>query len=272
MDKTIPGILLVTFGVSTERGGQVLVSFAKNVRSAFPGHAVRWAFTSRDAKRRPALDGLPGMTLPEALACFGGENRSRILVQPLHLTDGHEHAAVRAQVAAWRETRPETAVALGSPLLTDAASARALLGAMQSVAPPGPEEAAVWVAHGSGGPSPCSSGLPVPSPLPEGLRLCITFGGRAAPPVHIGTLAAGPDAVIDALWAEGKTRARLLPLFVLAGRHVSHDLNGTHPGSWRSSLESAGIACRTELSGMLENGVFTAMWLERLREAGARLP
>ena len=258
-----PGILLAAFGTGTESGKAVLLGFTDRVREAYPGHTVRWAFTTGRTALRPALFGEPGLSVGEALSRFAGEKIPRVAVQPLHLTGGHEHESLRGRVAAWRESNPEAAVSVGPPLLTDTASMLAALDAMRraGAARAALDETAVWVGHGN---------EPGQGQAYEELA---ALGKKKAPPVRVACLihARAVEECIRELTEAGATKACLMPFFALAGNHTLRDLNGDAPSSWKSRLTAAGIACRVHLQGVAEHEAFAAIWLARLEDTLSRL-
>lgn len=254
-----PGILLVAFGVTTRYGKPALAAFSDKVRAAFPGHAVRWAFTARHRAKRPTLSGEGGLDVAAALDLFAQDGATRVAVQPLHLVAGLEHAAFCRRVAAWRKGRSDMHIGIGDPLLADDAAMRAALDAMKKIGAQtsAPDEAAVWIGHGS-----------KKAPSSGYLRL-MELADAEKPPVYIGCLSGGPDpeTVAAKLQANGKTKACLAPLFVLSGYHAARDMAGKGQNSWRSRLAAAGVACRSHLQGLVEHDLFADMWLARLREA-----
>lgn len=257
-----PGILLVAFGVTTRHGKPALAAFTEQVRAAFPGQTVRWAFTARHKVKRPTLRGEPGMSVPDALVLFAAEGTTRIAVQPLHLIPGREHAALCRIATAWRTQHPETSIFVGDPLLSDDAAMHAALAAMRAIAPPQADtgEAVVWVGHGSRDSS-CAR-----------YTRMADVAAAAAAPLYMGHIAGGgnAEAVLARLAATGKKRARLMAFFALSGYHAARDVAGRNENSWKSRFTRAGIDCRVCLRGMVEYEEFAAMWLERLRETLSR--
>lgn len=257
MDKTPrPGILLAAYGATAESSRRALLSFTEAVRSAHPGHAVRWAFTARNPLRRLSLNGEPGSTVEDALSLLAGEGHARIAVQPLHLVGGYEHESLCGQVAAWQENHPGAAVSVGEPLLQDTKAIRKVLTVMRETEERllKPGETAVWVAHGS------------EMPHYDAYRCLAEMGDATTPPLRIGFLSGGRsvEECIPLLAGAGETTVCLVPFFALAGNHAAHDLGGGSPDSWQSRMREAGFTCRMHPSGMLENKTFAAMWLDRL--------
>ena len=263
----LPAILLVTVGAaaapSASTGAFVLHAFGETVGTAFPGHALAWAFTASHAGKQPLFHSERGLPVAEALTRLAGENHTRIAVQPLHLVDGIEHAALRRAIETWRQTNAGITVSVGAPLLTDEASMLAALDAMRLAGPPfpgevpDPEEAVIWVGHGS------------EPPHDAAYRQLAVLAAGQTPRQYVGCLTGCCRAgeTIPALAAAGWKKACLMPLFTLAGRHAASDLGGDGPDSWKSRLSQAGIRSRVLMRGMLEHEAFAAMWTGRLREA-----
>lgn len=258
-----PAILLVTIGAAAGKGEPALLDFAGKVAASFPAYPIAWAFTTAHTGKTPLFRGMPGLSVAGALSRLAAENHTRIAVQPLHLVAGLEYAALCRHVETWRHGHPETTVAVGDPLLTDAASMHAALDAMRLAAPPfsgraaDPEEAPVWVGHGS------------EPPHNAAYHQLAALAEKQTPRQYVGCLVGGlcADGVIASLTADGKKRVCLMPLFTLAGHHAARDLAGDEPGSWKSQLNDAGLACRFHPRGLLEHDAFAALWIGRLREA-----
>lgn len=259
----VPGILLVAFGVTTHYGKPALGAFSEKVRAAFPGHAVRWAFTTRHKAKRPTLSGETGMDVAKALDAFAREGVARIAVQPLHIVDGREYAALRRRIETWQKSVPGVAVTMGGPLLASEAAGRDVLAALQKTAPPDitPDETVVWVGHGTRDAESCP------------YSRFASFALNQPRPLFLGCLLGHPDPedLIAILRAKEVTRVCLMPFFALSGYHAARDMAGKGEASWRARLIRAGIACRAHLQGMVEYDVFAEMWLARLREALGRL-
>ena len=257
--RSLPGILLVAFGVTTRYGKPALAAFTDKVRSAFPGHIVHWAFTAKHQVKRPTLSGEPGMSVERALTSLARKNITSVAVQPLHLTAGREYSVLRRQIETWQNQHPGMTFSVGSPLLTGADSADAVLSAMHSAAAPllEPDEAPVWVGHGSKDPL-----------RTEYLKLA-AHAEQSGHPLFLGCISGGrsADEILGLLQRNGKNRVCLLPFFALSGYHAAKDVAGKNEGSWKSRFAKAGISCRVHLQGLVEYDVFAALWLARLREA-----
>lgn len=255
-EKPRPGILLAAYGATVESSRRALLSFTDAVRSAHPGHAVRWAFTARNPLHRLSLNGEPGSTVEDSLSLLADEGHTRIAVQPLHLVGGYEHESLCRQVAAWQEDHPEVAASVGAPLLQDTEAIQRVLAVMKEAEEDllEPGETGVWVAHGS------------EMPHYDAYRRLSEMGDATTPPLRIGFLSGGRtvEGCIPLLAGGGKTAVCLVPFFALAGNHAVQDLGGGSPDSWQSRLKEAGFTCRLHQSGMLENETFAAMWLDRL--------
>ncbi len=259
------GILLVAFGAGTRNAAPALRAFEEKVRAAFPANVLRWAFTARHAARRPALTPgqSPGAGVAKALSLFVRDGIRRVAVQPLHLVPGAEHAELLHQAALSRKKHPELSVVVGRSLLADEASLVHMAEAMRRVAPPSPpaQEAVIWVGHGAR------------HAAQAWYRDLAALLLRGDPPVFLGTLnaAAGVETLLPELRKKGVARACLVPFFALPGRHAARDMAGKGPGTWRNTLEKAGICCRVAARGMVEHDVIAAMWVDRLTEALAEL-
>ncbi len=259
-----PAILLVSIGAAAGRNTSVLLGFGKKVEAAFSACALAWVFTTpHTEKKRPLFRGEQGLSINNALARLVAENHLRIAVQPLNLVDGLEHAALCRELETWRLKHPQITISLGAPLLTDEVSMHTTLEVMRLAGPPfpgeahDPEEAVIWVGHGSD------------PPHDEAYRQLATLADAQTPRQYVGCGTGRPtfDDTLSILTADGWEKVCLMPLFTLAGYHAANDLGGNGPGSWKFRLDQAGIRNRVRLRGMLEHEAFAAMWLNRLRKA-----
>ena len=87
-------------------------------------------------------------------------------------------------------------------------------------------------------------------------------------PVHIGVLEEADvphfAMVLDRLEKSGKKRVLLAPLLLAGGRHVTHDLAGDEPASWKSRLQKSGFSVRLDRRTLGERAAFRRIYIEKL--------
>ncbi len=141
-----PALVLTAFGTSTA-AFDTYRHIEEQVKERFPGHEIRWAFTSGKVRRKVAQEqGKELKNLPQTLKELKAAGFTRVAVQSLHVVPGEEWQEVVAQ----SRQVPGLKVALGKPLLSDEADAARTLAALGKIFPPDLKKTAVvLVGHGS---------------------------------------------------------------------------------------------------------------------------
>lgn len=252
-------ILLVAFGAAGRQAQEALRGVDAQVRTAFPGLPVRWAYTSHLLRERLALARQKSDSVLKALRRLQFEGFRQVAVQPLQSIPGDEYGEVRAvleEVAVSSAMRLE----LGTPLLNDEADVEAAAQAVLAHLPAErrPDEDVVLMGHGARHPA-----MSRYEALARAVRARDTH-------IHVGAMS-GPLELEALLPALVSRRVWLLPLLSVVGRHALEDMAGEAESSWRSRLERAGHECCPILRGMAEYRGFAAIWLRHLAQAVARL-
>jgi sirohydrochlorin cobaltochelatase len=230
-------LVMVAFGTTT-RAFKSYGYLDKTIRATFPGHEIHWAFSSRmvrDLSRR--RHGLKTKSPTEVLEELHTRGFEWAVVQSLHLLAGHEFHRLVEEVQACRMR-----TAMGLPLLWAPQDYRALLETLAArLKATEPGEAIIFVGHGTDHPAWASY------PTLQYL-LSKEFGHRA----YIGVLEGFPDRkeVLAAVVRSPIKRVRLLPLMLVAGRHLQNDLAGSQD-SWKAACEKAGLSVTLEATGLL---------------------
>jgi sirohydrochlorin cobaltochelatase len=240
---TKKALAAVSFG-TTHRDARAAIEKLENALAArLPEYTVFRAFTSGMVSRRLARE--QGLVVPapdallETLAREGFED---VIVQSLHVIAGEEYEKMRAQTSAF-ETRFRS-LRIGKPLLWDDADIAACAGVLARELPPlEADEAAVFMGHGSRHPQ---NGAYT--------RLEVALRKAGAARAYIATVEAKPDfgELAERLRRGRIRRAYLLPLMIVAGEHIKHDLAGDGPDSWVSQLRARGVETETIPRGLGE--------------------
>ncbi len=254
-----PVIVLTAFGTSTA-AFDTYRHLEEKVKERFPGHQIRWAFTSRKVRDKVARQqGRELKDLSQTLKDLKAVGVSRVVVQSLHLVPGEEWEKKIVQ-----ESRqiPGLQVALGKPLLSSDKDRERVLQALGKVFPEDLRaNAVVLVGHGS--------------PHPQGEQAYLAFERllRSRYPgqnVYLGMISGNPDR--DAALAAAKrgdaSAVLLVPFLLVAGEHVDKDILGDDAESWKSRL-LAQEARRVEGSrrGLGYNPDIINIYLDHLQEA-----
>jgi sirohydrochlorin cobaltochelatase len=230
-------IVLAAFGTTTS-AWQSYAFLDEHIRAAFAEHEVHWAFSSRmvrdfSQQRRGRQEKSPAETLEE-LQARGFE---WAVVQSLHLLAGHEFYRLVAEVQASRMR-----TAMGLPLFWAPKDYQAFVESLAiRLDAAGNEDAMILVGHGTDHPSWATY-----------LALQYLLSRRFGSQLYLGVLEGRPsrEEVLAEVIRAGVKRIRLLPLMLVAGRHVQEDLAGPED-SWKASLEEAGLTVTLEATGLL---------------------
>ncbi|MCL4503395.1 MAG: sirohydrochlorin cobaltochelatase [Deltaproteobacteria bacterium] len=228
-----PAIVLTAFGTTTA-AADTYRYIEEKVRARFPGHEIRWAFTSNKVRRKVAAEqGKELKTLPQALKELQVAGYQSVAVQSLHVVPGKEWDEV---VQASRQV-PGLKVALGQPLLNAKPDEERVLAALSKTFPADLKNTAVvLVGHGT--------------PNSRAQRTYLDFDQllRARYPgqnVYLGVVQVGQpsqDETLAAVKLGGAAMVRLVPFLLVAGEHVNNDILGDGPESWKSKLVAQGIS------------------------------
>lgn len=254
-----PVIVLTAFGTSTA-AFDTYRHLEKKVQERFPGHQIRWAFTSRKVRHKVAQEQRKdikdlGQTLKELEAA----GVSRVVVQSLHLVPGEEWE--KKIVAETRKT-PGLQVALGKPLLAGDKDQERVLKALGRTFPKDLKtQAVVLVGHGS--------------PHPQGEQAYLAFNQLlrsryAGKKVYLAVIAGKPerDAALAQVKGSGVSRVLLVPFLLVAGEHVDKDLLGPDPESWKSRFQALGIkGVEGVRKGLGYNDEIINIYLDHLQDA-----
>ncbi len=253
-----PALVLTAFGTSTA-AADTYRHIEEKVRDRFPGHEIRWAFTSNKVRSKVAQEqGKVLENLPQALQDLKAAGFTRVAVQSLHVVPGEEWREVEAE----SRQVPGLKVALGRPLLSSGRDQSQVLAALGKDFPRDLKQTAVvLVGHGS----PNSEGEQTYLAFEK--LLCASYSGR---PVYLGLVSGAPgrDAALAQVKRSGATAVELVPFLLVAGEHVNTDILGDGPESWKSRLLSQGIArVDGRRRGLGYNDDIVNIYLDHLQEA-----
>lgn len=257
---TRTGILLVAFGSSRQEAHFSLKSFEEMTRERFPGLPVRWAFSSGVVRSKLADQGKKTDSAAKALEKMWFEKYESVAVQSLHVIPGDEYHELLADVDGFRAGPHRfQALSVGGPLISGPEDVKRTADAVFNNIPTerGPGDAVVLMGHGTwrAGDSAYNDLLDELQARDENV-LAATMEGRLT-----------ISGIRDRLVENGVSKAYLMPLLAVAGRHVQKDMCGQGPDSWVSVLEGAGVECACIVQGTAGYPDFAAIWLDHLEEA-----
>jgi len=258
------GILLVAFGTSVPEAQKAFTNVEHRVSLAFPGVALRWAFTSHTIRHKLAARGKPVDSVACALAGMLDDGFTHVAVQSLHTVAGEEFHDLRNTVPAFEIMHPGfERILVGLPLLGTQADLERTVEAILTILPGDRKKSEPVVLMGHGTPHPANAFY---SALNWQLQ-------QKDENVVTGTVEGYPELSDVAAWLD-KRKAEtvwLMPFMSVAGDHALNDMAGPQQDSWKSVLEAKGYRCRPVLKGTGEYGVFVDIWVNHLKAVFGRL-
>ena len=256
-----PAIVVTSFGVSASAAREKsLVPIAREIAAGFPEFTVVEAYTSAFIRRRLQEAGIDMASLAERLEELCRAGVREVYVQPTHLTPGEEYENKILKEAEAFSSRFDV-LKVGEPVFfradgTENDDIAHGLAVIFSDLAAQEEEDMVLLGHGS------------PHRHNSVYTLLQQRADEEGIPVHMGVLeeADVPNfaMVLDRLEKSGKKRVLLAPLLLAGGRHVTHDLAGDEPASWKSRLQKAGFSVRLDKRTLGERAAFRRIYMEKV--------
>lgn len=252
------GILLVAFGSSIPEAQVSFENIDAQVKAAFPGIPVRWAYTSSMIRHKLAKQG-KHLDSPEvALAKMMDEKFTHVAVQSLHTIPGEEFHDLRRNAHLFGNMADGfDRILVGTPLLaTDEDIGRVVSAMIKHI----PEErnkkdAVLLMGHGT------------PHPSNAFYAALMYHFQQKDPNIFVGTVEGFPeiDDIKAMLLKKKIKKAYLMPFMSVAGDHARNDMAGEEKDSWKSVLTAAGIECVPMLKGTAEYDEIVAIWVDHLK-------
>lgn len=250
-------IVLTAFGTTT-RAWCTYTRLEERVRQAFPDHPIHWAFTSRLVPARLGQERSQQFKRPlQVLEELQRQGHTWAVVQSLHLLAGHEFYRLLDEILPG-----PLRLSIGLPLLSSPPDYKHLATALLAQAALAPGQALLLVGHGTDHPAWAT--------YPALEAICRQLHG---PGVYVGVVDGYPgrEEVISRLVQDGWRRVKLLPLLLVAGRHVLEDILHEED-SWQAALAAAGLEVEVADSGLGELEEVSWLICDHIREALAVIP
>ena len=252
------GILLVAFGSSIPQAQVAFENIEKNVKKAFTGIPVRWAYTSVIIRKKLKKQGKILDSVAMALAKMKDDGFTHVAVQSLHTIRGEEFEDLEKTVYAFKYL-PDgfTKVIVGAPLLSSQNDIKKTADAIIANIPKTRKknEAVVLMGHGSPHPS---------NAFYTALMYNLQQHDKN---IFVGTVEGAPeiDDIIAMLKKAKIKKAYLMPFMSVAGDHARNDMAGDEADSWKSILIKEGVKCEAVLKGTAEYNNMVAIWIDHLK-------
>lgn len=259
-------IVLAAFGSRHKNSVASLDRITRRVREAHPDIPVRLAYTSTIIRGHMKKAGEAVDSVADALDKLQAEGITHVVIQSLHLIPGMEfHELLGLANEHMLKDGGFARVEVGFPLVSSEKNVAevAEIVLTHALEGRGENDAVLFMGHGSR-----HDGNVYYEAMHRAFQ-------KKDPTVHMGvmehTAEAGIDAIVERFKADGVKKAYLLPFLFGAGWHAAKDMVGDSEDSWKTRLESEGIACEPVLKGAGEYDQLVAIWLHHLDDALARL-
>jgi sirohydrochlorin cobaltochelatase len=253
--KNVP-VVLAAFG-TTSRALDTYSYIDAALRRAFPGHPLRWAYTSRIVRAHMNQRRRTHMRNPhQVLEALAGQGYEWAVVQSMHLICGHEFYRLIEEV---RESPLRTS--MGLPLLSSPDDYAALSGALLKNGASADHTAHVLVGHGTD--------HPAWTAYPALQRILRKSGAN----LHVATVEgeAAMAETINAVIRSGADHVHLVPLMLVAGVHLEEDIAGEEH-SWKRAFLDAGLTVSVERHGLGRCAAVVDIFIAHIRDALAVIP
>lgn len=248
-----PAILLVAFGASSAEARGVYDHIGETVQRHKPGHDIFWAFTSRRIVARLRSEGIVLPTLEEAKELMQRRGQRQAVLLPLLTVPGEEYASVAAFSFAGLQ------VVCCPPLLSNEKDIPEVLDALDDQLH---EDAVnVLVCHGNAKHDVYNDLLVrLAAAIESAYGNCVVASVEGRP----GTKPLHRAREI----AQSTGRAHFVPFMMVSGEHVTSDVMGDKPESWKNRVGAATSTCAQSLGW--KNSILN-LFLKRLDEGFAQL-
>jgi sirohydrochlorin cobaltochelatase len=245
-------IVISAFGTTT-RALKTYFFMEELIRARFPGHEIRWAYSSRVVRHRlkeKLSVGAPNAC--EILEKLHERGHSWAVVQSLHMIWGHEFYRLLEEVGSL-----PIRTSIGLPLLSSPEDYRRVARGLGLNRISCRDEAVVLVGHGTDHPSWSSY------PALEAILREVN-----GPGTYVGVIEGHPsrEQVLRAVVRSGVRTVRLIPFMLVAGSHFKEDLAGGDD-SWNAAFERAGLKVQIEEQGIGFKESIVEIFTDHIRDA-----
>lgn len=255
-------VLIVTFGSGNQQAlNLTLDKIEVEIKEQFKGYDVRRAFTSnRIIDIWSDRYGIKILNPEKALEKLYEEGYEKVIVHPLYMIPGREFSNLKEVVQKFFSEEKFKYIDICRPILNlDIKTYKFdyinFINALTEIMPKDKE--ILFMAHGTS-----HSGHIVYENLQS------TFENMGYFNVKICTLEGRPGIkeIIPCLKEKHTEIVTIIPMLIMAGKHVVEDLLSEKPDSWKSLLEAVGISVDVYPHGLGESKRFRKLLIDRLKE------
>lgn len=258
-DETVkavkPVIVIAAFGSSMERGQKNLEDVDRTIRESFPDYEVRWAFTAqfiinklRKAGQTTVFERkVPVISVEELYTQLIKEGKTRAAVQSLHNMVGLEFRQVLNTPTKGLDVK------FSYPLLFNPENIQNAANALTNEFGDPSDTATILCAHGN-------EHHPVYNAQLIELDSYLRDNFEHA---YLACVEGPPefDKVKDEVISSGVSKVKFIPFLFTYGDHMSNDVMGDEPDSWKVQL---GLPA-TSADGMGSNPAIIEIFVRSLR-------
>lgn len=255
------GILLVAFGTSVPEAQKAFAQIDKQVKAAFPGVDVKWAFTSKIIRAKLKKQGKVLDPPVVALAKMMEDDYTNVLAASFHTMSGEEfHDLHRNAHLFGQMVGGFKRILVSRPLLSSREDFERVGKAMLSEIPKSrkPEDAVVLMGHGT-----------AHHPADQAYAAMNYWISKMDSNVYVGTVEGQPTLgdFLPALKKKGVKKVYLMPFMAVAGDHARNDMCGDEDDSWKKILEKEGFKVECVLKGTAEIPAVVDVWIDHMKKA-----
>lgn len=255
METNKPPIMLVAFGSTVPETRQTFARIEADVKAAFPGQTVVWAFTSGLIRERLKEQGETLFSPQEALDSLVNDGFGEVILQSLHIMPGEEFQALFSLDP--RGMR----LSIGAPLLADQGDMNEICSILDALFRK--DRPNVIAAHGNEKRPQLNEPLRKLAAMVESNRTDTVLATIEGPP---GT--APFSTIRDFVARSGGVH--FVPLMLISGVHVRDDLMGDDKESWKTLLGAKEASASPPLGDVPEVRAMIVRHIREARQIGER--
>lgn len=254
-------ILVVAFGTTVPEAQKAFDRVDAQVKAAFPGTDIRWAYTSRIIRSKLAKQGKVLDSPEMALAKLMGEGFTHVAILSLQTIPGREYHDLYQNAQLFQQMASGfKRVVVALPLLSSHDDMVRVAKGMIKNIPKERKTSDVVLLMGHGTEKHPSDALY--------LAMNQVFS-EADPNVLIATVDGYPSVndILPKLRAKKPGKVFLMPFMLVAGDHARNDMAGDDKDSWKSILIKEGFQCEVVIKGTGEYPDIVNVWIDHLKSA-----
>ena len=235
--------IAVSFGSTYAGALQTIEKLEADLRTTCPDRDFYRAFSSNIVRKRLGARGIAVESPAQVLEKLAEAGYTDVIVQPTHLIPGIEFEKIAAAVESYRDRF--ASMRMGKPMVSDAQSLVEIAEVLQAYyGSTDAHTALLFMGHGTEH----LANFIFPA-LQTAFR---SLGQRNC---YVATVEGWPelDQAMAQMQQDGIEKVILAPFLLVAGDHVTNDMQGDEEDSWKNILTRAGFAVDCRCIGLGES-------------------